>query len=54
MKITNKNYHKFSEELKHKVALSRHQAVLSVNRELILLYHQIGSNMAGALKLLHN
>ncbi len=45
MKITNKNYHNFLEDLKNKVALSRHQAVLSVNRELILLYHLIGAKI---------
>lgn len=40
--ITGNDYTEFLDNLKNKVALSRHKATLSVNRELILLYHHIG------------
>jgi predicted nuclease of restriction endonuclease-like (RecB) superfamily len=33
----------FLSNLKKRVSLSRHKAVLSVNKELILLYHHIGT-----------
>lgn len=40
--IISMEYTCFLEELKSRVASSRHQAVRAVNRELILLYHHIG------------
>lgn len=39
------NYIQLLKELKEKVAASRYKAALSVNRELILLYHHIGSEI---------
>lgn len=41
-KIIDKNYNLVFSDLKQKVASSRYKAALSVNKELILLYHQIG------------
>lgn len=46
--ITNQEYNKFLANLKERVASSRYQAVLNVNRELILLYHHIGSQILDA------
>lgn len=40
-----KNYAKFLEQLKQKISSARLQAARSVNRELILLYHHIGSEI---------
>lgn len=40
--IVNQAYSKFLSELKERVASSRYKAALSVNRELMLLYHHIG------------
>jgi predicted nuclease of restriction endonuclease-like (RecB) superfamily len=42
--IDNK-YNSFLEDLKVRVSSSRHKAALSVNKELILLYHHIGSEI---------
>jgi predicted nuclease of restriction endonuclease-like (RecB) superfamily len=44
------NYTQFLEELKKKVAASRYKATLSVNKELILLYHHIGSEISKSQK----
>jgi hypothetical protein len=44
------NYAQFLEELKKKVAASRYKAALSVNKELILLYHHIGSEISKSQK----
>jgi predicted nuclease of restriction endonuclease-like (RecB) superfamily len=44
------NYIQFLEELKKKVAGSRYKAVLHINKELILLYHHIGSEISKAQK----
>jgi predicted nuclease of restriction endonuclease-like (RecB) superfamily len=40
--IIDKNYQTFLEELKNRVYSSRYKAALSVNKELIMLYHHIG------------
>ncbi|CAO5677889.1 MAG: Putative nuclease YhcG [Holosporales bacterium] len=40
--LITQNYKIFLSDLKQRVLESRHKAVLSVNRELILLYHHIG------------
>lgn len=41
----NGNYKSFLEDLKSKVGLSRYQAAISINKELINLYHFIGSQI---------
>jgi predicted nuclease of restriction endonuclease-like (RecB) superfamily len=41
--IIGQEYRKLFTELKERVASSRYKAALSVNKELILLYHQIGT-----------
>jgi predicted nuclease of restriction endonuclease-like (RecB) superfamily len=46
--IINQEYNKFLSALKERVASSRHKAALSVNRELILLYHHIGTQILEA------
>ena len=43
--ITDNNYKKFLDDLKSRVETSRYQATLSVNRELVLLYHHIGTEI---------
>jgi len=40
--IINPEYSKFLADLKGRVASSQYKAALSVNKELILLYHYIG------------
>ena len=44
-KITDTHYAALLNDLKDKVSSSRYKAALSVNRELILLYHHIGSEI---------
>ncbi|MBM4211735.1 MAG: DUF1016 domain-containing protein [Gammaproteobacteria bacterium] len=46
--IINQKYNKFLADLKERVASSRYKAALSVNRELILLYHHIGTQILDA------
>ncbi len=46
--IINQEYSKFLADLKERVASSRYKAALSVNKELILLYHHIGSQILEA------
>jgi predicted nuclease of restriction endonuclease-like (RecB) superfamily len=46
--IINKEYHKFFSDLKERVTSSRYKAALSVNRELIMLYHHIGMQILDA------
>jgi len=43
--ITSDNYKQLLKELKSRVATSRYQATLSANREMILLYHHIGTEI---------
>ena len=43
--IVNENYNKFLDDLKSRVETSRYKAALSVNREMILLYHHIGTEI---------
>lgn len=43
--IINQDYTTFLEDLKGRVASSRYKAALSVNKELILLYHHMGSEI---------
>lgn len=43
--IISKEYTEFLDKLKQRVTKSRYQAVRAVNRELILLYHHIGSEI---------
>ena len=43
--ITETNYIQLLDDLKKRVASSRYKATLSVNRELILLYHHIGTEI---------
>ena len=43
--IVDKEYLNFVENLKTKVTQSRYQAARSVNKELILLYHHIGTQI---------
>lgn len=47
-KIINQEYNKFLIDLKERVASSRYKAALSVNKELILLYHHIGMQILEA------
>src|SRR5690349_1166023 len=44
-KIINKDYTSFLESLKERVSSSRYIASLQVNRELILLYHHIATEI---------
>ncbi len=44
-KNLNSDYIGFLENLKSRVAASRYKAALSVNKELILLYHHIGTEI---------
>ena len=44
-KIISENYNLFLNDLKHRVVSSRYKAAVSVNKELILLYHHIGSQI---------
>ena len=46
--IINQEYNKFLADLKERVASSRYKAALSVNKELILLYHHIGTQILEA------
>jgi predicted nuclease of restriction endonuclease-like (RecB) superfamily len=46
--IINQEYNKFLSDLKERVASSRYKAALSVNKELILLYHHIGMQILEA------
>lgn len=46
--IINVEYSKFLADLKERVASSRYKAALSVNKELILLYHHIGTQILEA------
>ena len=46
--IINVEYNKFLSDLKERVASSRYKAALSVNKELILLYHHIGMQILEA------
>ncbi len=48
--IKSTNYVQFLNDLKNKVATSRYKAALSVNKELILLYHYIGSEILNSQK----
>jgi hypothetical protein len=43
--ILNKSYGTFFEELKQQIYKSRYQAELHANKELIFLYHHIGSKI---------
>lgn len=43
--IAGDNYKKFLADLKSRVATSRYKAALSANREMILLYHHIGTEI---------
>ena len=43
--ITDNNYKKFLDDLKSRVETSRYKATLSVNRELVLLYYHIGTEI---------
>lgn len=44
-KIAGANYKEFLNDLKERVATSRYKAALNVNREMIFLYHHIGSEI---------
>lgn len=46
--IINQEYSKFLADLKERVASSRYKAALSVNKELILLYYHIGTQILDA------
>jgi GNAT superfamily N-acetyltransferase/predicted nuclease of restriction endonuclease-like (RecB) superfamily len=46
--IITTEYQKFVADLKERVASSRYKAALSVNKELILLYHHIGTQILEA------
>jgi predicted nuclease of restriction endonuclease-like (RecB) superfamily len=46
--MINQEYNKFLSDLKERVASSRYKAALSVNRELILLYHHICTHILEA------
>lgn len=50
--ILNKDYKSFLTELKTKIAQGRYQAARAVNRELIFLYHHIGSEILTRQKTL--
>jgi predicted nuclease of restriction endonuclease-like (RecB) superfamily len=44
-RIISKEYVAFLEQIKARVATSRYQAALAVNREMLYLYHHIGSEI---------
>ncbi len=46
--IIDQGYHNLLTELKARVASSRYKAALQVNKELILLYHHIGTAILNA------
>ena len=48
--MTSIEYASFIENLKQRVAISRYQAARSVNKELILLYHHIGTQILKSQK----
>lgn len=48
--ITHDNYARLLDALKKRVASSRYNAALSVNKELVLLYHHIGTEILKAQK----
>ncbi len=48
--IINQEYSELLIDLKARVASSRYKAALSVNKELILLYHHIGKTILNAQK----
>ena len=48
MNIVDKNYKILITDLKRRVGESRYRATLSVNKELILLYHHIGKEILKA------
>ncbi|WP_375331362.1 YhcG family protein [Candidatus Tisiphia endosymbiont of Oplodontha viridula] len=59
--IITTEYKEFLEQLKDRVTISRYKAALSVNKELIILYHHIGSeilqkqrNQDWGTKIIHN
>lgn len=39
------DYHNFIEDIKSRILTSRYQAARAVNKELILLYHHIGTEI---------
>ncbi len=43
--LTDSDYIGFLDNLKNRVATSRYKAALSVNKELILLYHYMGTEI---------
>lgn len=45
LESSSNNYKDFLKELKERVYQSRYKAALSVNKELILLYHHIGAEI---------
>jgi predicted nuclease of restriction endonuclease-like (RecB) superfamily len=49
--ITGDNYKKLLDDLKSRVTDSRYKATLTVNREMILLYHHIGTDILRAQKM---
>ncbi|HGH8180098.1 TPA: YhcG family protein [Legionella pneumophila] len=49
--ITGDNYKKFLDDLKSRVTDSRYNAVLTVNREMIFLYHHIGTEILSSQKV---
>ncbi len=50
-KITGDNYKKFLDGLKSRVTDSRYNAALTVNREMIFLYHHIGTEILRSQKI---
>ena len=50
-KITGDNYKKFLADLKSRVTDSRYNAALTVNREMIFLYHHIGTEILRSQKI---
>ncbi|GFR24136.1 phage uncharacterized protein [Trichonephila clavata] len=44
-KIIGKEYTEFLEQLKEHIATSRYKAARTVNKELLLLYHYIGTRI---------
>lgn len=46
--IITKEYNNFLADLKERVASSRYKAALSINKELVLLYHHIGTQILEA------
>jgi hypothetical protein len=45
-----KEYTSFIEDLKQRVATSRYQAARAVNKELVFLYHHIGTQILKSQK----